>query len=179
MYSLLRSIRKTFSFKLVLAYTWLAFFLRSPFTYGLLSYLRNNSFPGNLFMSYLLVFLLPTFAPPLTFTGTEESSMPSNNEYGALVPCVNILFLFMNVFKVTTKDLPSTYSNLSNFRFFCWLVFEVAKNLSNSEENAQMIRPKWSARRSMNGTEAYFFNTNKQRVEVSVAKLLWILLIEI
>ena len=28
----------------------------------------------------------------------------------------------------------------------------------------------------MNGTEAYFFNTNEQRIEVSVAKLLWIFL---
>ena len=25
----------------------------------------------------------------------------------------------------------------------------------------------------MNGKEAYFFNTNEQRIEVSVAKLLW------
>ena len=28
----------------------------------------------------------------------------------------------------------------------------------------------------MNGTEAYFLNTNEQRIEVSVAKLLWIFL---
>ena len=28
----------------------------------------------------------------------------------------------------------------------------------------------------MNGTEAYFFNTSEQRIEVSVAKLLWIVL---
>ena len=32
----------------------------------------------------------------------------------------------------------------------------------------------------MNGTETYFFYTNEQRIEVSVAKLLWIfILIEI
>ena len=72
-------------------------------------------------------------------------------------------------FKVTTKDTSSTYSI---FPFF--VSFEVAKDLSNSEENAQMIRPKRNARRSLNGTEAYFFNTNEQRTEVSVAKLLWI-----
>ena len=28
----------------------------------------------------------------------------------------------------------------------------------------------------MNGAEAYFLNTNEQRIEVSVAKLLWIFL---
>ena len=28
----------------------------------------------------------------------------------------------------------------------------------------------------MNGTVAYFFNANEQRIEVSVAKLLWIFL---
>ena len=72
-------------------------------------------------------------------------------------------------FKVTTKDTWSTYSI---FPFF--VSFEVAKDLSNSEEDAQMIRPKRNARRSLNGTEPYFFNTNEQRTEVSVAKLLWI-----
>ena len=50
----------------------LVFFLRSPFTYDVLSYLRNNSFLGNLFMSYLFIFLIPTFAPPLTFTGLRK-----------------------------------------------------------------------------------------------------------
>ena len=76
------------------------------FTYGVLSSLRNNSFPGNLFMSYSLVFFAPNFCSPTYIYwhrrkqhAQEQLQSHRISEYSALVPCVNILFLFMKFLK--------------------------------------------------------------------------------
>ena len=87
------------------------------------------------------------------FTGTEERDEPTNNytviPFLSLMPCINILFLlflFM-IFEATSRDTSCTYFYLRYCRFP--LVFEVTKNLRNNEENAQIIQPKWAARREL------------------------------
>ena len=79
-----------------------------------------------------------------SFTGTDERNRPTDNyrviAFLNIMPCIYILFLFMNFFELHKEIHRVHIFYLTYCRFL--LVFEITKNLRNHRRSAQITEHK-------------------------------------